>query len=154
MKMCSFFLMFFCFRFSGAPNKVVSSSPKPPGRATGKTGAKWTEEATKALLDSLKSERPTLRQRVTPMSVWEKISDCLFNAQTSYDYSKEQVQEKMRNLKRGFADCKKGKNGGDKWKFYELMKFLYDDPIIEAVSVFETGMLAFFRVLVFVARPS
>ena len=97
-------------------------------RATGKTGGNWTDkETTNIFLDHCKPHRVLLRKAKVPKNVWEQISDSLW--EIGVDYSFEQLREKMRNLRRYFAEAKNGLHNGRAWLYYSKMHYLHDAPM-------------------------
>lgn len=76
--------------------------------------------------------RTYFRVRFVKDEVYRKISDGLY--ENGYDYSHEQLREKMRNIKRAFNEAKNGKHGGLAWPNFNDMVYIYDEPIPEEVN--------------------
>lgn len=101
-------------------------------RATGKKGGVWDKSdgpITLAFLGLCKIYRAEFRTRIVTDVTYQKISDDLYGM--GYDYSKEQLREKMRNLKRSFSEAKQGKNQGHLWNNFKDMSFIFDEPLYE-----------------------
>lgn len=112
----------------------------PRTRATGKTGGIWgkgEDPPTQAFLELCKKHRAQFRFRCVKDEVFQKISDELFYG-PGFDFSKEQCREKMRNLRRSYADAKLGKHQGQAWIHFQDMSFILDEPIEESAGVTES----------------
>lgn len=99
-------------------------------RASGKTGATWSKDNAQCFLKLCLPFKVDFRKRVVPTSVWQTLSDQLYDG--NLDYSPEQLKEKMRNLKRAFGEAKRGQHLGDKWEYFSLMRKLFDCPMSDA----------------------
>ena len=67
------------------------------------------------------------RQRIVTDETYHTISDDLF--QVGYDYSKKQLREKMRNLKRAFTEAKEGKYQRSVWQNFQDMSYI-NEPFL------------------------
>ncbi|KAJ1522443.1 hypothetical protein ONE63_001633 [Megalurothrips usitatus] len=108
-----------------ATSSPVATVVPPVSRAQGKTGAQWNKEQTRTFLHVCGAFRQSLRQRVTPLDAYQRMSDTLFSSH-GMDYSALQLREKIRNMKRSFAEAKNGKHLGSDWDFFRQMSFIFD----------------------------
>jgi len=144
----------------GAVAKVKPQITVPQGarRASGKTGAKWERKSKRGekcqdvltFLNVCGPFREKLRCPQVPIAVWKDVSDILFS-KYHYDFSPEQLREKMRCLKYAYGQAKDGKNDkGRTWEYFKELCFLFDEPLLPSQGrLFEILYIGFLIFLSF-----
>lgn len=101
---------------------AVRKQREPKGKSN-----TWPGKTADILLSLCKAHRKDLRQRFVPVDTLIDIEKSL--KEMNLVYSVDDIKKKLCTLKRTFGDCKQGKNGGLKWKHFNVMSYIYDEVL-------------------------